>query len=53
MYDMTQVTQKESVKICTIYLFEKKNEIAFVRKWREKSNDINEFDWRNIFELPF
>lgn len=32
---------------------EKKKQFTSVINWREKGYDMNEFDWGNIFELPF
>lgn len=36
-----------------IRLREKKQEITSVIKWGEKGYDVNEFNWKNIFDLPF
>lgn len=36
-----------------IRLREKKQEITSVIKWGEKGYDVNEFNWQNIFDLPF
>lgn len=45
-------TQEQDLKICTIYLLEKRKDIASVKSG-EKRIMINEFDLGNIFELPF